>query len=170
MTRAQLLTAAVLIACGCSESSVGPTESTKGASLPEPVVITGTISIDAAFSPSGLSLLLPSGDLVDLVGTEAQRLIALDGAEVQLRGTWTPGIEPPYDTDVALHVRPAFAVTGFLVLAVGGRPAMDGLLGQEDGRYFVQLIPSGEFVWFEYEPPGVQGLRRQTRLGDGLDG
>src|SRR4030095_4317246 len=134
MTRAQFLIAAVLIACGCSEPSVGPIDSTRGSSLSEPLVITGIVSIDAPFSPSGLSLLLPSGDLVDLVGTEAQRLIALDGAKVQLRGTYTPGIEPRHDTDVALvAVRPAFAVAGFLVLAVGGRPAMDGLIGEEDG-------------------------------------
>src|SRR5215217_7361413 len=134
MTRAQLLTAAVLIACGCTESSVGPGNSVGGASppsLPGPSIITGTVSVDGSISPVAVSLRLESGALVALVGSEAQRLGILDGAEVELRGAWTILDSPLFDTDDSLSpVTPTFGVDGFQVLVVGGRAAIDGLLGQ----------------------------------------
>lgn len=150
MTRAHLLTAAVLIACGCSEPSSGPRYSPVGPPA-EPLVITGTVTTDGSVSPV-VSLRLESGEMVDIVGSEAQRLAALGGADVQLRGTWTGAIMPPFDTDVTLDsVRRAFSVAEFLVLAVGGRSAMDGVLEEEEGRYYLRLS-AGDVFWFEDAP------------------
>src|SRR6186997_2766077 len=103
MTRAQLLTAAVLIACGCTESSVGPAYSGGGPPPPNlgPTVITGTVSIDGSASPVAVSLQLESGGVVALVGGEAQRLGILDGAKVELRGAWTV-VESRLETDDAI--------------------------------------------------------------------
>ena len=87
MRCAHLLTAAaVLIACGCTESSLGPNYPVGGTPPPppEPVVLTGTIEV----SPTGVALRLESGELVDLVGSEVQRLAPLYGAQVELRGGW----------------------------------------------------------------------------------
>jgi hypothetical protein len=155
MTRAQLLTAAVLIACGCTESSVGPGYSVGGASppsLPGPSVITGTVSIDESVSPVAVTLRRESGVLVALVGSEAQRLRILDGAEVELRGNWTLLDSPLFDADASLDpVTPAFGVDGFQVLVVGGRAAMDGVLGEDDGTYYLELL-GGDLIWLESAP------------------
>ena len=154
MTRARLLTAAVLIACGCRESPVGPAYSV-GVVSPTPLgptVITGTVSIDGSVSPAAVSLQLESGMLVTLVGYEAQRLAILNGAEVELRGAWTVTDSPLLDTDVSLDpVRPTFSVDRFQVKVVGGRPAIDGMLGQDDGTYYLELL-DGDFVWFDSAP------------------
>ena len=153
MTRVQLLTAAVLIACGCSDPSVGPISSTGEAPLPSnPLEITGTVSTDASLAPTGVLVLFESGELVDLVGTEAQRLTALNGAEVQLRGTWSAAVEPRLDTDISITpLRRAFAVDAFVVLAVGGRAAIDGTLGEDEGKFYLQLS-RGDVVWFDDAP------------------
>ena len=153
MTRAQLLTAAVLIACGCSGASVGPVSPIQAAPPSDSLDITGTVSTDASVSPTGVSMLLASGDMVDLVGTEAQRLTGLGGAEVQLRGTWTTPVEPRLDSELGLlAVRPAFAVDRFVVLAVGGREALDGMLEEDEGKYYLQLS-RGDVHWFDDVPP-----------------
>jgi hypothetical protein len=154
MTRAQLLTAAVLIACGCTESPAGPAYSVGGVSPPPlgPSVITGTVSIDGSVSPAAVSLQLESGALVALVGFEAQRLGILDGAEVELRGAWTILDSPLLDTDVSLDpVRPTFGVDRFQVLVVGGRPAIDGLLNEDNGAYYVELL-AGTRIWLDSVP------------------
>jgi hypothetical protein len=150
MTRAHLLTAAaVLIACGCSDSSVGPNNSVGVAppELPAPVVIRGTVELSSV----GVALrLLETGELIDIVGSEAPRIGALDGAELQLSGIWTGPIYSATDSD-ADPIKPAFAVGEFLVLAVGGRPAMDGVLEQDEGRYYLRLT-AGDVYWFEEGP------------------
>lgn len=154
MKRAQLFTAvAVLIACGCTESSLGPGYSVGGtAAPPEPVTIAGIVAIDNSVSPVEVTLRLESGELVDLVGGEAQRLATLDGVETQLRGSWATPVSPPFDTDLPLDgVRPAFTVAEFLVLSVGGRPAMDGVLGENEGRYYLRLT-AGDVIWFTDAP------------------
>jgi hypothetical protein len=150
MTRAHLLTAAaVLIACGCSDSSVEPNNSVGVAppELPAPVVIRGTVEVSSV----GVSLrVLESGELIDLVGSEAQRIAPLYGAELQLSGTWTGPIYSPLESDVD-PVKPAFAVGEFLVLVVEGRAAMDGVLEQDEGRYYLRLA-TGDVFWFEEGP------------------
>src|SRR6185369_11059410 len=121
MTRTRLLAAAVLIACGCRESPVGPAYSVGGVSPTPlgPTVITGTVLVDGSVSPAAVSLQLESGMLVTLVGYEAQRLGILDGAEVELRGAWTVTDSPLLDTDVSLDpVKPTFSVDRFQVKVV----------------------------------------------------
>ena len=147
MKSAQLLTAAaVLIACGCTEPSFGPVDPAGVRTLPpspqppEQVVITGTVGV----SPAGTFLQLASGGIVDIVGSEAHRLAPLDGAEVEVRGSWSADIV--YDPD-----RPSLQAEAFLVLAVGGRPAMDGLLGEEEGSYYL-LLTAGDVYWFDEGP------------------
>ena len=154
MTRTQLLTAAaVLVACGCSDPSAGPTYPIQAAAPSDSLFITGTVSTDASVSPTGVAMLLPSGDMVDLVGTEAQRLTGLGGAEVQLRGIWTTPVEPRLDSELGLlAVRPAFAVGRFVVMAVGGREALDGMLEEDEGKYYLQLS-RGDVYWFNDVPP-----------------
>src|SRR3954449_12411340 len=105
MTRAQLLTVVVLIACGCTESSVGPADSAGGAPPPSPIassVITGTVSIEGLVSPAAVSLQLESGVVVGLVGSEARRLRTLNGAKVEVRGAWTITDPPAAYTGVSL--------------------------------------------------------------------
>ena len=153
MTRAQLFTAAaVLIACGCTESSLGPGKPVQ-ASPPTPPelqlsVITGTVVTERSRPPLHVVLRLEWGELVELVGSEASRLAMLDGAEVELRGTWTTELlsQPPAD------VTSAFSVDEFLVLAVEGRPAMDGVLGQDSGTYYLEPTRGGDVFWFEDAP------------------
>jgi len=153
MTRAHLLTAAaVLIACGCTESSLGPANPVRGTTpIPPQIqlsIITGTVVTERSRPPLEVVLRLDWGELVVLVGEEASRLVMLDGAEVELRGTWTtPLLQPPSG-----DVTSAFSVAEFLVLAVGGRPAMDGVLGQEEGRYYLELTDGDDVVWFEDVP------------------
>lgn len=144
MKYAQSLTAAaVLIACGCTEPSLGP-NNPGGVRTPPPppelVEITGTVGV----SPVATFLQLESGGIVEIVGSEAHRLAPLSGALVQVRGFWS------YDIlDDA--VGPALQAEVFLVLAVEGRPAMDGLLGEDEGRYYLQLT-AGDVHWFEEGP------------------
>jgi len=151
MTRAQLLTAAVLITCGCTESSLGPGNLVGGTTPIPPQselsIITGTVVTESSRPPVAVVLRLEWGELVELIGSEASRLVMLDGAEVQLRGTWTsPILQPPDD------VTSAFTVAEFLVLAVGGRAAMDGVLGEDEGRYYLNLTGGDDVHWFDDAP------------------
>ena len=150
MTSTRILTAAaILIACGCTESSTGPRYTAIGdpPPPPEPVVVKGTIMV----SSDAVLLQLESGEIVVLVGSEAERLATLDGDEVQLHGDWITG-EPPLETDDSLDaIRPQFAVADFLVLAVAGRPAIDGLLIKEGGSYYLTLV-SGDVLWLDDGP------------------
>lgn len=154
MKRTHLLTAAaILMLCGCSESPSAPGYPIgTGTTLPEPIIITGTITVDSSVSPALANLRLDTGELVRLVGSEAPRLANLDGAGVQLHGDWSSPVSPPFDNDVSItSIRPSFAVAGFLVLAVGGRPAMDGLLGEADGQYYLTLT-TGSIIWLDAAP------------------
>ena len=152
MTCTRFLTAAaILMACGCTESPAGPTYVIGTIPEPQTLTVTGTVLTDSSVSPLAVSLRLDSGELIDLVGSQAQRLATLDGAQVQLRGNWGITDSTPLDSDVSLDsVRPAFAVDDFVVLAVGGRPAIDGIVGQDEGlgTYYLQLT-TGDVYWFE---------------------
>jgi hypothetical protein len=149
MTRAHLLTAAaVLIACGCNESSVGPPVVEAPSPPLQLSVITGTVVTERSRPPLGVTLRLEWGEIVDVVGADVPRLVILDGAELQLSGTWISPVAPPVPVTT---VRSAFKVAEFLVLAVGGRPAMDGVLGEEEGRYYLRPT-AGDVFWFEAGP------------------
>lgn len=152
MTRAHLLAgAAVLIACGCTESSLGPEKTVAGNPAPPDLqlsVITGTVVTERSRPPLEVVLRLDTGDLVELIGSEGSRLAMLDGAEVQLRGAWTSPLlgQPPRDVTLA------FSVSEFLVLAVEGRAAMDGVLGQDAGKYYLALTGGDYVYWFADAP------------------
>ena len=155
MTRAQLLTAAaVLIACGCTESSLGPASGKSGeANPPAPPeaqlsVIAGTVVTERSRPPVQVVLRLDSGEVVYLRGSQASRLAMLDGAGVQLRGTWTePLLSQPHGDGTS-----AFSVEDFLVLAVGGRPAKDGVLRQDGSKYYLELTGGSDVFWLADAP------------------
>ena len=152
MTRAQLfIAAAVLIACGCTDSSLGPTKVGDSSATPPQLqlsVITGTVVTGSSRTPLEVGLRVDGGDIVELVGSEASRLIMLEGAEVQLHGSWIPALLQRLPGDPTS----AFSVEEFLVLAVGGRAAMDGVLGQDEGRYYLDVTGGDDVFWFEDAP------------------
>lgn len=155
MKCAHLLTAAaVLIACGCTESSLGPKYPVGGAppEPPSPAVITGTVEV----SPAAVLLRLESGDIVELVGSEVQRLAPLYGAQVELRGEWAFVGSSIFDTELPIvAVRPSFEVVEFLVLSIGGRPAMDGVLEKTEGSYYLRLA-AGDVVLLADAPSAFE--------------
>jgi hypothetical protein len=138
----------LLIACGCRESSGLDTSVDSTGPSSDLIAITGTVVADASVSPLQIYLLDGTDQRVNVVGSEAQRLASLDGAKVQLRGSWIGKVLPPF---VHESVSPRFAITGFLVLAVGGRQAMDGVVGEEEGRYYLRLT-AGNAYWFKTTP------------------
>ena len=151
MTRAQLLTTlAIVIACGCTESSVGPDDSvgTKGGVTPDLQSIRGTVVADASALPIQVYLQLGADKRVTVIGGDVQKLVSLDGAEVLLHGKWSGEVLPVFIDE---PVSPPFALADFVVLAVGGRQAMDGVLGENEGRYYLRLTV-GDAYWFEDAP------------------
>jgi len=98
--------------------------------------------------PVDVALRFEWGELVELTGWEASRLALLDGAKVQLHGTWSS----PVSTQPTGDVTSTFSVANFIVLAVGGRPAMDGVLRQDSGRYYLELTSGDDVFWFEDGP------------------
>jgi hypothetical protein len=150
MTRARLLTAvAVVIACGCTES-VAPDESVgiKGRFPSDLESIKGTIIADAAAAPVQVYVQVGADERVRIVGSEAHQLVSLDGAEVELHGRWAGQALPVFIDE---PVRPPFALADFVVLAVGGRQAMDGVLGEDLGRFYLRLT-AGDAYWFASAP------------------
>ncbi|HEX5073149.1 MAG TPA: hypothetical protein VFW03_08090 [Gemmatimonadaceae bacterium] len=151
MTRAHLLAAvAVVIAGGCSESSVGPDDSVgiKGGVPPALESIRGTVVTDAAALPVQVYLQLGADERVKVVGSDAHQLVRLDGALVELHGRWAGQALPVF---VDEPVSAPFALANFVVLAVGGREAMDGVLGEDQGRYYLRLT-AGDAYWFADAP------------------
>ena len=151
MTRAQLLTAlAVVSACGCTGSSVGPDDSIgiKGGFPPAPESIRGTVVADASVLPIQVYLQLGADRRIKVVGPEMHQLVSLDGAEVLVHGNWASQAVPVFIDE---PVSPPFAIADFVVLAVGGHQAMDGVLGENEGRYYLRLT-AGDAYWFEDAP------------------
>jgi len=78
------------------------------------------------------------------------------GAEVEVNGAWTILDSPLLETDVPLDpLGPTFQVDRFQVLVVGGRAAIDGILAEEDGTYYVELL-DGDLVWLDSAPSDFQ--------------
>ena len=151
MTRAHLLTAvAVVIACGCTKSSVGPDDSVgiKGGYPPALESMRGTVVADAAVLPVQVYLQVGADERVKVVGSDVHRLVSLDGARVLLHGRWASQALPEFIDE---PVSPPFALADFVVLAVGGREAMDGVLGEDLGRYYLRLT-AGDAYWFANAP------------------
>ena len=151
MTRAQLLiAAAVLIACGCTESSAGPDESVgiKGGFPAALESIRGTVFADTSVSPIQVYLQLGADERVRVVGSEVHQLVSLDGAKVLVHGRWASQVLPVFIDE---PISPPFAIADFVVLAVDGREAMDGVLGEDEGRYYLRLT-AGDAYWFANAP------------------
>jgi len=152
MTRAQLLiAAAVLIACGCTESSVGPDDSVGvkgGGFAPQLESIKGTVVAAAAVLPIQVYLQVGAETRIKLVGPDVHRLVSLDGAQVLLHGNWAGQAVPVFIDE---PVSAPFAIADFVVLTVGGRQAMDGVLGANEGKYYLRLT-DGEAYWFDDTP------------------
>jgi hypothetical protein len=151
MTRAQLLiAAAVLLACGCTESSVGPDDSVgvKGGFAPELESIRGTVVAAAAVLPIQVYLQVGAETRIKLVGPDVHQLVSLDGAEVLLHGNWAGQALPVFIDE---PVSAPFAIADFVVLTVGGRQAMDGVLGENEGKYYLRLT-DGDAYWFDDTP------------------
>jgi hypothetical protein len=112
-----VVVAACLVAgTSCSESTTAPkTNSSRSSPIPPTpflVTVSGTIhtlsrDMDAAY------LTTADGDDVFLLGSETVNLAGLDGAEVDVRGSWVVG---------------GLALTDFLVRRVGGADVLDGKL------------------------------------------
>ena len=89
----------------------------------------GVIESGAPLDPDGLYLNVTEGPRIRLVGGETARLARVVGAEVSLRGT--------------LDAVDAMIVQTFLVIAVGGLPAADGVLVQVGEDYGIRLLIDG---------------------------
>jgi len=74
------------------------------------------------------------------------------GAEVEVNGAWTILDSPLLEADVPLDpLGPTFQVDRFQVLVVGGRAAIDGLLGEDNGAYYLELL-AGNRIWLNSAP------------------
>jgi hypothetical protein len=114
----------------------------------------------------GVRLRLPDGTTIQLIGGETERLARVVGAEVYVRGTW--------------DAPPGLVVESFLVIAVDGRAASDGVLVQTDDGFALRLrdgslhmLPAlpealmeliGARIWLTGidEPPVAFGVIDQT--------
>jgi hypothetical protein len=111
----------------CHDSPQAPTSST--GTTPTAARVDRVIGViaraDEATFPSSMLLQPSDGPSITLIGLGLWRLARVVGAEVQVDGTWTAGHR--------------FEMSGFLVVAVGGRPAADGMLVQTDNGYGLRL-------------------------------
>jgi hypothetical protein len=135
--------ASVLASIGCTDSPTYPTVPyTDSAARLEGIL--GTVAVNGSYGERSVSLRLSSGEIVQLRGSEAMRLASVDGAEVLVRGFWIPGDEPQTDDAISWEGDPqGFEVVEFVVLAVDGQTAFDGVLIEVDGALALQLADGG---------------------------
>ena len=128
MRRRHLLapvSAVMLFACS-EHSATGPiSPANTFPQAPSVAVMTGVIVVSGSDEAGAIFLKESSGALTMLIGTETDRLASVDGAEVEVRGTW--------------DAPPGLVVESFTVLAVDGRPAIDGVLVYAADQYALQL-------------------------------
>lgn len=152
MYRKNLLVLSVaLAAAGCSDS---PTSiAIPYAAQPAIQEIQGTVSVDATYGTITVHLMLAEGTRVLLEGSEAQRLASVDGAEVLVRGDWARGAQSPIEDDATPlgEAQGAFNVVEFVVTAVDGHAALDGMLVETGDGYGLQL--AGGTVRLLDDPP-----------------
>lgn len=111
-----LIAAACVVAgAACNDSPSGPLAASPASYVPRPSLLVTLNGFVHAAGRSGIVLDAGTGDEIPLTGREAGLLENVDGAEVEVRGTW--------DAE-----GPSLVVSDFLVRAVGGIAAMDGVL------------------------------------------
>ena len=129
MFRPHLLIAALAIALlACTDqhaSPTGPRGITETPPAPPSFAeLQGIVEADGT-EGYGVRLRLTDGTTVLLIGSETDRLARVVGADVRVRGTW--------------DAPPGLVVESFLVIAVDGRAASDGVLVQTDDGYALRL-------------------------------
>lgn len=104
-----------LAAAAACNDTAAPNRSPSILSAPEPTLftITGSVHVTGRDDAS-LILTTDDGSEISLTGAAAERLVRVDGADVEIRGTWNSD--------------ESFAVNDFLVRKVDGVPVMDGVL------------------------------------------
>lgn len=112
-----LVAACLITGTSCSESTAPSTSPNSIPSSPTPpspsfMTVSGTIRLGHTDMGAVVLMTADGNDLV-LVGTEADNLLSLDGAEVDVRGLWDAG---------------TLVVSDFLVRRVGGAEVLDGIL------------------------------------------
>lgn len=131
----QLVLTALVAALGCSDSPTYAGLPYTGEPTPQPDLI-GTVVVEFTSGGPEIRLLQATGESTLLLGAEAQPLIKLTGVEVRVRGGWVAS-GPPFLQDELMNwaASMAFSVDEFVVLAVEGRAALDGVLFEVDGHY-----------------------------------
>lgn len=122
MTRNTLAIAALAwtaLACGDRSGSLitDPTLTPPSQPIqpaPSLATVAGRVVVTGSADNRAVNVRIQSGDLVRLVGSEAAAIFSVDGADISVRGTW--------------DANPGLVVQDFQVLAMKGRPAMDGIL------------------------------------------
>ena len=159
--------AGLLAATACVDSPSAPrTPPAPPFTHPVPSLVTlrGIVNVIAR-SELAMVLTTNDGESISLAGAELLRLESVDGADVEVRGTW--------------DAHAAFLVTDFLVRAVGGVEAMDGVLttiyaddfDEEFLGYGLRLTRSA-FVVQLIDPPNelLEYLGERVWVIGGLDG
>jgi len=117
-----LVGVACLIAAAACNDSTAPNRAASSPSTPstpatpaEPTLVTiaGSVHVTGRDEAS-LILLTDDGNEIGLTGAGAARLARVDGANVEVRGSW--------------NADESFTVSDFLVREVDGVPVMDGIL------------------------------------------
>lgn len=129
MTRTTLFLLAAAVTLGCSDRN-SPTAPWTGNDpqhpiAPSTVEFTGTVVVEETGDHPSVQLQFADGELIPLLGNEAALLARVAGGEVLVRGT--------------LDASPGMVVEQFQVLAMHGRPAIDGVLVETESGLALRL-------------------------------
>jgi hypothetical protein len=114
---------AVLGACQDQATPAAPAAVAAPPAAPSRITLAGTV---VASNRDITTVFLQTPDaLVPLEGSEAIPMTNVLGADVEVRGTWDGA---------------AVTVESFLVLAVNGNPALDGILESMSDGYAIRLV------------------------------
>ena len=125
--------ALLMVAAACSADrgaaiATGPDDTDPGSS--NIAEITGVVTVDNSSAELPVvNVIRPDGTLVRIVGSQTRELANLAGGEVWIRGTW--------------DASPGLVLERFLVLAMNGRPALDGVLEGSDDGFGLRLADGG---------------------------
>ncbi|MGQ0647974.1 MAG: hypothetical protein ACT4P7_10410 [Gemmatimonadaceae bacterium] len=139
--RHTLLVASMVAMVACGESPTYPALPYNGGTPAPQVELVGTIEVESGFDQPEIRLVQASGERTLLIGSEAQRLIQLAGADVLVRGGWVGTGLPEVEAQALMYWDSAMGlnVSEFVVLAVDGRAAMDGVVIEADGHFALRL-------------------------------